>query len=192
MDCRYEARLRWCLCVELSLLGNAVLPCLAWTGGLQLCQGGVVRGMKSLDRETGSPVAGGERQEQQNGMESVGSSTALNSPKWRVFLVLRGVFGAAWSVDALRAARLEALGRRSLLGLSRGDCSGRAPEALTTFRQRRVRRDGAPVLLSAVGLQRTALSGGLSLDQEARSAEAPVLTFCLSLSRTTQLVVDCF
>jgi hypothetical protein len=61
---------------------------------------------KSLDREIQSPVAGDERQEQQNGME-LESSTALNRPKRGVFLGLRGVLELRRASTLLCAARLE-------------------------------------------------------------------------------------
>jgi RNA polymerase sigma factor (sigma-70 family) len=81
--------------------------CRAWLDGmgLRLHGGGVVRGNKSLDRETESPVAGGERKEQQNGIECR-ATMALNHPKCGVFSRLRGVLEPRRYTMLLCAARL--------------------------------------------------------------------------------------
>jgi hypothetical protein len=58
----------------------------------------------------------------------------------------------------------------------RGDCSGRAPGALSTCQQRGARRDGAPVLLSVVGGFRALAVPGPGLG-----------CVCWAVSRTTPI-----
>jgi hypothetical protein len=80
-------------------------------------------------------------------------------------LGVAGRFGAASSVDASARRGYEALGRRSLPGLARGDCLGRAPGARTTFRQRGARCARAPVLPSFLTANRGS-AGSLEVQRD--------------------------